>query len=55
MNLLKHVGLMLPVLRKTQACEACGESFACENSLGKGCWCGEIKLGDETRRQLRAT
>jgi hypothetical protein len=55
MNVLKRVGLMLPVLRKTQACEACGESFACEISLGKGCWCGEIKLSDETRQQLRAT
>jgi len=45
---------MLPVLRKSQACEACGETFACEISLGKGCWCGEIKLSDETRQELRA-
>jgi hypothetical protein len=35
------VGLMLPVLRKAQQCEACGESFTCEISLGKGCWCGK--------------
>jgi hypothetical protein len=54
MNLFKRVGLMLPVLRKTQACEACGELFACEISLGNGCWCGEVKLSDETRQQLRA-
>lgn len=54
MNLLKQVGLMLPVLRRPQACEACGEPFACEISLGKGCWCGEVKLSNETRQQLRA-
>ena len=54
MKLLKQIGLKLPVLRKTQACEACGESFSCEISLGTGCWCGEIKLSDETRQELRA-
>lgn len=54
MKLLKRIGLMLPELGKTQACEACGESFACEISLGKGCWCGEVKLSDETRQELRA-
>jgi hypothetical protein len=54
MKLLKQIGLKLPVLLKTQACEACGELFACEISLGGGCWCGEIKLSDETRRELRA-
>jgi hypothetical protein len=54
MKLLKQIGLTLPVLRKSQACEACGETFACEIPLGKGCWCGEIKLSDETRQELRA-
>jgi len=54
MKLFKQIGISLPVLRKTQACEACGEIFACEISLGKGCWCGEIKLSDETREELRA-
>lgn len=53
MTLLKRIGLMLPVLRKTKACEACGESFACEISLGKGCWCGEVKLSEDTRQKLR--
>ena len=53
MKLLKQIGLALPVLRKSQVCEACGETFACEISLGKGCWCGEIKLSDETRQELR--
>jgi hypothetical protein len=54
MSLLKRIGLSLPVLKKTQACEACGSSFACEISLGKGCWCGEVKLSEETRQELRA-
>jgi Cysteine-rich CWC len=54
MKLLKQIGLTLPVLRKSQACAACGETFACEISLGTGCWCGEIKLSDETRHELRA-
>jgi len=54
MKLLKQIRLTLPVLRKSQGCEACGETFACEISLGTGCWCGEIKLSDETRQELRA-
>ena len=53
MKLLKQIGLKLPVLRKSQACEACGETFDCEISLGSGCWCGEIKLSGETREELR--
>jgi hypothetical protein len=53
-KLLNQVGLMLPVLRKTQACEGCGESFVCEISLGKDCWCGEVKLSEDTRQDLRA-
>ena len=43
----------LPVLKLAQACEACGEAFACELSLGQGCWCAEIKLSDEVRAELR--
>jgi hypothetical protein len=54
-SLLKRIVLKLPVLRKTQLCEACGQSFACEISLGKGCWCGEVKLSEDTRRELRST
>ena len=50
----KRIGLMLPVLRKTQACPACGESFACEISLAKGCWCTEIKLSEAAREKLRS-
>jgi Cysteine-rich CWC len=54
MKFFRQIVLKLPVLRKTQVCEACGGLFACEISLGTGCWCGEIKLSDETRQELRA-
>ena len=54
MTLLKRIGLMLPVLRKKQACAACGESFACEITIGEGCWCSEVKLSEKTRQELRA-
>ena len=53
MTLVRRIGLILPVLRKGQVCEACREQFACEISLG-GCWCGEIRLSENTRRELRA-
>lgn len=52
MTLLKRIALMLPVLKRTQACPACGESFACEISLGTGCWCAEVKVSEETRQEL---
>lgn len=54
MKVLRKIVLELPVLRKIQVCEACGELFPCEISLGTGCWCGEIKLSDEARPELRA-
>ena len=54
MKLPSILSSKLPVLRKTQACEACGQSFACEISLGKGCWCMQVKLCEGTRQQLRA-
>ena len=54
MTMLNRIGLMLPVLKKAQTCPACGESFACEISLGSGCWCSEVKLSETTRQELRA-
>jgi hypothetical protein len=33
-------------------CEGCGKEFNCGASLS-GCWCGEIKLSDESRAELR--
>ena len=50
----KLITSILPVLKRAQTCEACGQSFACEINLGHGCWCGEIKLSDETRAELRS-
>jgi hypothetical protein len=43
----------VPVLRKTQACEACGGPFTCEIASAKGCWCGEVKLSEDTLLELR--
>ncbi len=54
MTLLKTIGQKLPVLRKNQTCEACGESFACEISLSTGCWCSEVKVSESARQELRA-
>ena len=54
MAFLKRLSLALPILRKAQTCPACGESFACELSLGKGCWCAEVELSEPTRQELRA-
>ena len=45
---------MTDYLCKTKTCEACGASLACEISLGKGCWCEELKLSEDTSQQLRA-
>lgn len=53
MTLLKRIGGMLPVLQKAQVCEGCGEPFACDLSLAQGCWCGEVKLSEQTRQELR--
>ncbi|HXD29767.1 MAG TPA: cysteine-rich CWC family protein [Pyrinomonadaceae bacterium] len=33
-------------------CESCGKEFNCGASLS-GCWCGEIKLTDEARAELK--
>jgi hypothetical protein len=46
--------LKLPVLPQTECCAACGQPFVCEISLGKDCWCGEIKLSENARQELRA-
>lgn len=45
--------LVSPSLREPSVCESCGGEFSCGATL-KGCWCGEVKLSDETRAELRA-
>ena len=44
--------LILPETREPRECEACGRPFVCGASL-KGCWCLQIKLSAEARKQLR--
>ncbi|PYS77433.1 MAG: hypothetical protein DMF67_02120 [Acidobacteria bacterium] len=52
-TLRKLAVLVSPSLREPDACEACGQSFACGAAVA-GCWCGEIKLSEEQRAELRA-
>jgi cysteine-rich CWC protein len=44
--------LINPETRAPRECEACGNPFVCGASL-KGCWCLEVKLSAETRKELR--
>ena len=44
--------LILPDARTPRECEACGKPFVCGASL-KGCWCFQIKLSAEARKELR--
>jgi hypothetical protein len=53
MKLRERFNFNLPVLRISQSCEACGQSFACEIGL-KGCWCSQVKLSEQTRQTLKA-
>ncbi len=43
---------ILPTVRRPQQCEGCGQPFVCELGL-KGCWCGQVKISEETRQKLR--
>jgi hypothetical protein len=40
-------------LGRQRLCEACGDEFTCGVSLSD-CWCSEIELTEETRRDLRS-
>jgi cysteine-rich CWC protein len=44
--------LVNPDRRAPRECEACGKPFVCGASL-KGCWCLQVKLNAETRKELR--
>ncbi len=53
MKLVERLKFTGPLLRIPQACEMCGESFACEIGL-RGCWCLQVKVSDKTKEALRA-
>ena len=54
MGLRNLTSFIFPLVgREPSTCEACGQEFECGASL-KGCWCGEVKLDDSAREQLRA-
>lgn len=44
--------LMSPRFSRNLTCESCGNEFTCGASLA-GCWCAEIKLGDDHRAALK--
>ena len=44
--------LIYPSLREPQQCESCKKDFHCGASL-KGCWCQQISISAETRRDMR--
>jgi hypothetical protein len=44
--------LIKPETRAPRECEACGGPFVCGASL-RGCWCLQVKLSDEARKELR--
>jgi hypothetical protein len=54
---MSETSMLVQIMKTCQplpaTCEACGESFACGANTG-GCWCGEIKLSDAVREELRA-
>jgi hypothetical protein len=53
MSFQESAGKVLPLFVAPSVCEACGGEFTCGASLG-ACWCGEIKLSDAARAELRA-
>ncbi len=44
---------LLPTIKRSAACEACGKPFACELSAA-GCWCRDVELTDAARAEIRA-
>jgi hypothetical protein len=46
------LGYILPMVRPSEKCEACGKQFHCNASVW-GCWCAEIKLSDAARARLK--
>jgi len=43
-----------PILKRPRTCESCGSDFECRIGLA-GCWCSEMSLTAETRKQLAET
>jgi len=53
MNRVLKILERVSTISRQRRCEACGSEFTCGASLA-GCWCSEIPLTDEIRRDLRA-
>jgi hypothetical protein len=48
----RALALVSPRWRTSSPCEGCGNDFTCGASL-TGCWCLQVKLGDDARADLR--
>lgn len=53
MKLKKALGFVSLKYKDPSVCESCGEEFVCGATL-KGCWCMEIELTDEARKDLKS-
>lgn len=52
MNLKNALGFISEKYKTPSVCESCGEEFICGARL-KGCWCMNVKLSDEDRKNLK--
>src|SRR5215470_14621791 len=53
MKLKKALGFVSLKYKDPSVCESCGNEFTCGATI-RGCWCTEVKLTDETRKELRS-
>jgi hypothetical protein len=53
MKSLKEIVTCIAAGARPLTCEACGKEFTCGASFS-GCWCGEVKLTDESRAELKS-
>jgi hypothetical protein len=53
MKIKNALGFISEKYKEPSICESCGEEFICGATL-KGCWCMNVKLTDEDRKELKA-
>ena len=52
-GVVRKLAVLMPGLSRELVCESCGNNFTCGASLS-GCWCGQIKLSDAARSELKS-
>ena len=53
MKIKDALGFVSLKYKDPSMCESCGNEFICGATI-RGCWCTDIKLTDETRKDLRS-